>query len=138
MTLCGTKVENVRYPKYLGATFDQILTFKEHLPRCKEKVRAQVNFIQKLAGTSWGAGVKTLRTAMLALIYSTAEYCVPVWLASAHTKAIDVQLNAMMRTVSGTLKPTKTEWLPVLCNIAPPDIHRGCAIILILEPHFAS
>ena len=26
----------------------------------------------------------------------------------AHTKAIDIQLNAVMKTVSGTLKPTKT------------------------------
>jgi hypothetical protein len=29
-----------------------------------------------------------------------------------------------MRTISGTLKPTNTDWLPVICNIAPPEIHR--------------
>ena len=44
--------------------------------------------------------------------------------ASGHTKAIDVQLNATMRTVSGNLKSTKTEWLPILSNIAPPAIQR--------------
>ena len=44
----------------------------------------------------------------------------PVWSASAYTKAINVSLNTTMRIVSGTLKPTKTEWLPRLCNIAPP------------------
>ena len=68
------KVENVRYPKYLGVTFDRTLTFKEHLQRCKEKVRAWVNLIRKLARTSWGGGFNILRTAMLILIYSTAEY----------------------------------------------------------------
>ena len=52
MTFCGMKVENVRYPKYLRVTFDRTLTDKEHLQRCKEKVRAQVNLIQKLAVTS--------------------------------------------------------------------------------------
>ena len=29
-----------------------------------------------------------------------------------------------MRIISGTLKSTKTEWLPVLCNIEPPDFRR--------------
>ena len=53
-----------------------------------------------------------------------AEYCTPVWSASAHMKAIDIQLNAAMRTVSGTFKMTKTEWLPILCNIALPAICR--------------
>ena len=103
------KVENVCYPKHLGVPFDCTLTFKEHLQRCKEQIRAQVNLIRKLAGTSWGAGINTFYMATLALIYWTTEYCMPVWSASAHTKAIDVQLNAAMRTVSGTLKPTKTE-----------------------------
>ena len=70
--------------------FDQTLTYKEHLQSCKEKVKAQVNLIRKLAGTSWGAGTNTLRMATLTLIYSTAEYCAPVWLASTHMKAINV------------------------------------------------
>ena len=38
-----------------------------------------------------------------------------------------------MRTVSGTLKPTKTEWLPILCNIAPPAICRD----VLLSPYFS-
>ena len=28
-----------------------------------------------LAGTTWGAGAKTIRTSALALCYSVAEYC---------------------------------------------------------------
>ena len=62
--------------------------------------------------------------ATLALIYSKADNCVIVWSVSAQTKAIDVQLNDAMGTVSGTFTPTKTEWLPILCNIAAPAIHR--------------
>ena len=37
VTFCGTKVENVRSPKYLGVTFDRTLNFKEYLQRCKDK-----------------------------------------------------------------------------------------------------
>ena len=46
-----------------------------------------------LAGTTWGAGEKTLRTSALALCYSVAEYCAPVYRNSAHTNLVDVQLN---------------------------------------------
>jgi len=35
----------------------------------------------------------TLRSSALALCYSAAEYCAPVWSRSAHTSRVDVQLN---------------------------------------------
>lgn len=34
-----------------------------------------------------------------------------------------------MRIVTGTLKPTPTEWLPILSNIAPPDLRRKKALM---------
>jgi len=66
----------------------------------------------------------TLRTSALALVYSAAEYASPVWLNSSHCNEIDVQLNHSMRIISGTVKSTPIEWLPVLCNILPPHIRR--------------
>ena len=80
-----------------------------------------------LAGTTWGAGAKTLRTSALALCYSVAEYCAPVWRNSAHTNLVDVQLNNTMRTITGAVRCTRTDWLPVLSNIAPADIRREVA-----------
>ena len=46
----------------------------------------------------------------------------PVWGRCAHVQLIDTQLNIAMRTVSGALRPTNTNWLPVLSNIEPPQI----------------
>ena len=80
-----------------------------------------------LAGTTWGAGAKTLRTSALALCYSVAEYCAPVWMNSAHTNLVDVQLNNTMRTITGAVRCTITDWLPVLSNITPADIRREVA-----------
>ena len=37
-----------------------------------------------------------------------------------------------MRIVSGAIKATPTEWLPVLANIAPPDLRREAATSILL------
>lgn len=35
-----------------------------------------------------------------------------------------------MRTIYGTIKPTNTEWLPVLCNIQPSDLRTKEAPVM--------
>ena len=75
-------------------------------------------------GSGWGAGAKTLRTTTLFLIHSTAEYCAPVWRRSAHTRLIDSVLNNALRIVTGCLRPTPTNHLPVLSGIQPAELCR--------------
>ena len=104
---------------YLGVTLDWTLSYKEHLSKTAAKLKSQNNLLSKLAGSSWGAYTKTLRTSVLALCYSVAEYCCPAWSRSSHTVSIDSQLNNTMRLISGCVRPTQTPWLPVLVNIAP-------------------
>ena len=96
----------------------------------RDKVKSRCNIISKLAGTDWGAPAPVLRTSAIALVYSVAEYCVPVWGRCAHVQHIDTQLNIAMRTVSGALKPTNINWLPVLSSIEPPQIRRDRATLL--------
>ena len=50
-----------------------------------------------------------------------------------HSKLIDVKLNHIMRIISGTIKPTPLCWLPVLCNIAPPELRRNQATATLLR-----
>ena len=64
-------------PVYLGLKLDRSLSFKEHITGLSKKLAARVNIVQKLAGTGWGATAKTLRTAVLGLVFSTAEYASP-------------------------------------------------------------
>ena len=75
-------------------------------------------------GSGWGAGAKTLRIATLSLVHSTAEYCAPVWCLSAHTRLIDSVLNDALRIVTGCLRPTPTDHLPVLSGIQPAELRR--------------
>ena len=72
----------------------------------------------------WGAGAKTLRIATLSLVYSTAEYCAPVWCRSAYTRLIDSVLNDALRIFTGCLRPTPTDHLPILSGIHPAELRR--------------
>lgn len=117
------------HPKYLGVTLDRTLTYKKHLENTAAKLRTRNNILHKLCGTSWGSNAETLRTSALGLVYSTAEYGAPIWLNSAHTQKVDVQLNETMRIISETLRSTPTDWLPVLSHIPPPDLRHKTALL---------
>jgi hypothetical protein len=69
---------------------------------------------RQLTGTNWRASAETLRTVSLVIVYSTAEYCAPMWLNNVHFSKIYVQLNNTMRQISGTTKSTQFQWLLVL------------------------
>ena len=89
------------------------------------------------SGSGLGAGAKTLRIATLSqvwsglpssstlyLVYSTAEYCSPVWCHSAHNRLIDSVLNDALCIVTGCLRPTPTNHLPILSDIQPAELRR--------------
>ena len=76
-------------PTYLGVKLYRSLTFRHHLVALRKKLSSRVTLLRRLVGSGWGAGAKTLRIATLSIVYSTAEYCAPVWCRSAHTRIID-------------------------------------------------
>ena len=77
-------------PTYLGIKLDRSLRFCHHLVALRKKLSLRVILLRRLVGSEWGAGAKTLH---IALFYSTAEYCAPVWCRNAHTCLIDSVLN---------------------------------------------
>ena len=85
--------------------------------------------MRRLAGYGWGASAKKLRISAVSLVYSTAEYCAPVWCRSTRTRLIDSILNHALRIVTGCLRPTPTKDLPVLAGIQPAELRRSGAIL---------
>jgi hypothetical protein len=75
------------------------LNYNTHLSKTAKKFAAPFNLVRKLTHTNWGASAETIQTASLALVYSTAEYCAPVWLNSFYTSKIDIQLNNKKLTI---------------------------------------
>ena len=109
---------------YLGVKLDRLFTFRYHLVALRKKLSSRVTLLRRLVGSGWGAGAKTLRIATLSLVYSTAEYCAPVWCRSAHTRLIESVLNDALRIVTGCLRPTPTDHLPILSGIQPAELRR--------------
>ena len=112
------------HPTYLGVKLDRQLTYRQHLEGLRSKISARNNLLRCLAETSWGAKTSTLRSSALAVVYSAAEYSAPAWCRSKHTKKLDVVLNNTMRIITGCLKATPIEYLPVLAGIPPPHLRR--------------
>ena len=110
-------------PTYLGIKLDRLLTF-HHLVALHKKLSLCVTLLRRLVGSGWGAGAKTLCIATLSLVYSTAEYCAPVWCCSAHTRLIDNVLNDALCIVTGCLRRIPTDHLPVLSGIQPAELRR--------------
>ena len=122
---------SVQPPIYLGVKLDRSLTFRHHLGGIAQKLSSRVTLLRQLVGSGWGAGAKILRIATLSLVYSTAEYCAPVWCRSAHTRLIDSVLNDALRIVTGCLRPTPTDHLPVLSGIQPAELRRMGATLYL-------
>ena len=111
-------------PTYLGVKLDRSLTFRHHLVALHKKLSSRVTLLRRLVGSGLGAGAKTVRIATLSLVYSTAEYCAPVWCHSTHIRLINSVLNDALRIISGCLRPTRTDHLPVLSCIQPAELRR--------------
>ncbi|VVC28675.1 Hypothetical protein CINCED_3A024947 [Cinara cedri] len=43
---------------------------------------------------------------------------------SARCIKVDIELNKSMRIISGTVRTTQIQWLPVLANIIPPELRK--------------
>ena len=116
-------------PKYLGVTLGRSLTYRQHFESLRKKLTSRVALLRRLAGSGLGAGATTLRTATLALVHSTAEYCAPVWYRSAHTRLIDPTINDALRILTGCLRPTPADNLPILAGIQPAELRRSGATL---------
>ena len=111
-------------PTYFGVKLDRPLTFCHHLVTLRKKRSSRVTLLRQLVGSGWGAGAKTLRIAILSLVYSTAEYCTPVWCRSAHTRLIDSVLNDALCIITGCVRPTPTDHLLIRSGIKPAELRR--------------
>ena len=110
--------------------------FCHHLVSLCKKLSSHITLLRQLVGSRWDAGAKTLHIATLYLVYSTTEYCVPVWCCRAHTCLINSVLNNAFHIVTGCLHPTPTDHLPILSGIQPAELCRMGATLSLAHCGF--
>ena len=64
---------------YLGVTFDKRLTWKSHISKAKAKARHKIAILCKLAGTTWGASEKILKTVYQGTVRPHLKYGSTTW-----------------------------------------------------------
>ena len=124
---CSKELEHTPTPTYLGVILDRTLSYSIHIAKVKGNTAARNNVLKKLSNSKWGANPDIIRTAALALGYSTEEYACPVWERSAHTHKVSVVLNDACRSITGCLQSSKNDTLCLLAGIVLPAI-RSVAI----------
>jgi len=71
-------------------------------------------------------------------VHSTAEYSAPTWCRNAHTRLIDPAINDALRIVTGCLRTTPADNLPILAGIQPAELRRNGATLSlarrVMEP----
>ena len=97
----NTRLKYQAVPTSLGVKLDRTLSFRKHLDKVMAKTTSRAALIRRLASTSWGASTKTLRISTKTLVFSSAEYCAPVWCHSPHFNKLDTALNTARRNVTG-------------------------------------
>ena len=72
----------------------------------RKKLTTRVGLLRRVAGSTWGAGAKTLHAATMAPLHYAAEHCLSVWCSKTHTRLINKPINHAWHIVSGCLRPT--------------------------------
>ena len=63
----------------MGITFDRRLTWKSHIGKAEKKAKARLTIMRKLAGSTWGADMKTLNKAYVGNVRQALEYGMATW-----------------------------------------------------------
>ncbi|CAM4690332.1 unnamed protein product [Leuciscus chuanchicus] len=134
----NTRLQPQPFPTYLGVKLDRTLSFRQHLDTVKAKTNSRAVLIWRLAGTTWGTSTKTLCISTETLVFSSAEYFAQAWCRSPHVIKLDTALNTALRTVSGCLRATPTNQMPVLGGIAPAEVRREGALLALAREAQAS
>ena len=120
MNKCDLKIYNNQLlpfclvPIYLGVKLDKLLTFRHRRLALREKNFLLVSSCLGELRLRASAGATTPRTAVLFLIYLTADYWIPCFVALL--MKCDV-LNDALREVTECLCSSPKTHLPVFINI---------------------
>jgi len=93
---------------YLGVTFDRRMTWKPHIAQAEGKARRKLAILRKLAGTTWGANERILKSIYQGTVRPHLEYGSTAWSNAAKTTlhTLDLVQNQALRIITGAMRST--------------------------------
>ncbi|GFS07744.1 RNA-directed DNA polymerase from mobile element jockey [Elysia marginata] len=99
--LSDQQLKKEEHPSYLGVQLDPRLNLKKHAANLKRKTMKRLSLIKRLASTSWGSGMDTLRSLYLGYVRSVLDYNLCLQASSSKTvqSEIDRVQNHVLRFI---------------------------------------
>ena len=82
----------------------------------RRKLTLREELVRRLANQAGELLKKSYAQQPLALVHSNAEYYDPAWCRNNHIPFFDMPFNNALRMVTGCLRPTPANSLPVLAE----------------------
>ena len=133
--LGGTPLREDEEATYLGVTFDRRQTWKPHIARAEAKARRKLAILRKLAGTTWGANERILKTVYQGTVRPHLEYGSTAWSTTAKTnlQALDRVQNQALRLITGAMRSTPIREMEKLTAIHPLTQRREEKNLMLAE-----
>ena len=122
-------------PTYLGVTFDKRQTWKPHIQKAEAKAKRKLAILRKLAGTTWGANERILKTVYEGAVRPHLEYGSTAWSTTAKTnqQALDRVQNQALRLITGAMRTTPIKAMEKVTGIQPLQERRATKVLLQAE-----
>ena len=135
ITLGGTLLKEDEGATYLGITFDKRQTWKQHIAKVEAKARRRLAILRKLAGTTWGASEKILKTVYQGTVRPHLEYGSTAWSTTAKTnqQALDKVQNQALRLITGAMRSTPIIEMERLTGVQPLGQRRDAKNMMQAE-----
>jgi ribonuclease HI len=118
-------------PTYLGVTYDQRLTWKAQTEQAETRAKLRLNLMRRLAGTTWGADAKILKTVYTgsvrpALEYGMAASCTT---AKSHFDRLNRVQNQATRLITGGMRSTPIQALEETTGLQSLEDRRDVKVL---------
>lgn len=106
-------------PTYLGVKFDRRLTWKPQIERAEIRAKKRLGLMKKLAGTTWGADTRTLKSLYVGRVRPVLEYGMAAWSTAAKSNLGKVNRiqNQATRIITGAMKSTPIQQLETITGL---------------------
>lgn len=127
----GNLISTVTSAKFLGVTFDQQLTWNEHINNIAESCKKRINLLRSLSGQQWGAGKHSMLKIYRTLIRPKIDYGIELFHTAnkASWKKLEVLQSTCLRLACGAMRGTAVDALQQECGEMPLHLRRKRATL---------